>query len=162
MSRRESRAVRCLVLALASWLAPAAIRAQSNDDCLACHSDPSLTVERRGRTVSLHVDPATLAASTHAGLSCVDCHAGFDPNEVPHARTIRPVDCLTCHADAPEAHPFHPAMAHATGTDGGPGVSCRGCHGTHDVKATTDPSFPFRPAAMATACGRCHAAEARD
>jgi cytochrome b subunit of formate dehydrogenase len=143
-------------------MAPAVLRAQSNDDCLACHSDPSLTTERRGRTVSLHVDAAALGASAHAGLSCVDCHTGLDPNELPHARTIRPVRCLECHADAPGAHPFHPALAHATGTDGGPAVSCKGCHGTHDVKPVSDPAFPFRPAAMAAACGRCHVGEARD
>ncbi len=54
-----------------------AVRAQSAEDCLNCHSDDSLTATRHGKEVSAFVDGAKFEASIHgqAGLACVDCHA---------------------------------------------------------------------------------------
>ncbi len=44
-------------------------------DCLACHSDPTLTMDVNGKKVSLYVDPAEAAASIHGTMfTCVDCH----------------------------------------------------------------------------------------
>ena len=71
--------------------------AQSNEDCLMCHSDRDLTARIRGRQVSLFVDAAALQRSVHASLACVDCHQGLNPSETPHAKVIQPVDCGSCH-----------------------------------------------------------------
>ncbi|MBI1950392.1 MAG: cytochrome c3 family protein, partial [Acidobacteria bacterium] len=119
------------------WRSPS--RAEVSEDCLACHGDASLTVGRQGRAVSLRVDAAALAGGAHAGLACADCHAGFRAEDLPHAKTIRPVDCRSCHSDPGPAHAFHAAMARATGTDGAPGTSCRGCHGTHAIASPKTP-----------------------
>jgi len=48
-----------LVIAGGSWPRSPS-RAETSEDCLACHGDASLTMERKGRTVSLHVDAAAL------------------------------------------------------------------------------------------------------
>jgi formate dehydrogenase gamma subunit len=119
----------------------------ANGDCLACHADPGLTAERRGRTVPLHVDPAVLAGSVHGGLVCTDCHAGFDPGNIPHKPRLKPVDCTACHGDVGAAHAFHPRGA----------VACTGCHGTHDIAPPRAPGSKFAPDRLAGSCGACHA-----
>jgi len=132
------------------------------DACLACHATASLTAERHGRSVSLHVDPAVLGRSVHAGLDCADCHSGLRADRMPHASPLRPVDCLSCHGDAKKAHPFHAplfdrAAAGAVGSAAA-AVACSGCHGTHDIAPPKQPG----PAGQAASCGRCHAAVAAD
>jgi hypothetical protein len=51
--------------------------AQSNQDCMMCHSDPDLTgLTQNGTEISMFVDLKPYNASSHSGLSCVDCHQG--------------------------------------------------------------------------------------
>jgi len=128
--------------------------------CLGCHSDPTLTAERRGKQVSLHVDAALLAASPHKDLECTDCHEGFDPEQVPHKKTIQPVVCAGCHSDAGEKHPFHAGLAAAKpGAQGLP--SCQTCHGTHDIVAVHSEKFKYRADRPVESCGACHREIAR-
>src|SRR5450759_1786445 len=71
--------------------APSAL-AQTRADCLACHSDSTLTKEGPGKKpVSLFVTEAVLNKSTHAKLACVACHTGFNPDDLPHKAKIEPV-----------------------------------------------------------------------
>ena len=59
--------------------------AQTRADCLTCHSDSTLTKEGPGKKViSLFVNESILNKSTHAKLACVACHAGFNPDDLPH------------------------------------------------------------------------------
>ncbi len=148
-----------LVALLAAWVVSATgTLAGTSEDCLGCHGDASLTMQKEGRTVSLHVDGAAFGRSVHADLDCTGCHAGFKADEVPHAKSIKPVNCKSCHADVSESHAFHTAMGRATGTDGAPGVSCKGCHGTHEIASPKTPGTKFSRESLATACGSCHAA----
>jgi cytochrome b subunit of formate dehydrogenase len=150
-------------LAAALVLAAAVPRAaaQESDVCLACHAEKDLAIERKGRVVSLYVDASRLKTSVHGDLDCASCHAGLDPEAVPHAARIAPVDCRECHGDPAAAHPFHAAMARAPGTDGGPAISCKGCHGTHDVRKTRGPESKFDRARQPATCGACHGEVAR-
>lgn len=143
--------------ALLLLLSAPPLTAQSREDCLACHSDPDLTMEKRGREISLFVDEAPLSASPHASLACVACHTGFDPENIPHKDPMTAVNCKTCHSDAARKHPFHPQMTRATGIDGTPDVSCKSCHGTHDVVAARKPSSRFHPSRVSETCRTCHA-----
>ncbi|MGB2869969.1 MAG: cytochrome b/b6 domain-containing protein [Bacteroidota bacterium] len=131
--------------------------AQSRADCLACHGDAGLTTERNGKEVSLHVKEEVLNKSPHKKLVCVACHAGFDPNNVPHKEKITPVNCLTCHKDAPLKHSFHPQIQKAKGTNGAPDVSCKQCHGKHDVVSPKVPGSKFSTENLTQSCGACHA-----
>jgi len=137
-------------------LIPARSSAQTRDDCLACHSDESLTTERRGREVSLYVDDAHFKGSVHEKLVCVACHTGFNPEELPHKANIRPVNCMTCHTDAGRIHAFHPQMASVRGTEQDDDKNCKACHGRHDVKRITDPETGHAGSAVAEVCGTCH------
>jgi cytochrome b subunit of formate dehydrogenase len=132
------------------------LRGQTRDECLACHSDSTLTMERNGQTVSIYVDVNVLDHSPHKKLVCVACHTGFDPENVPHKEKIEPVNCRTCHKDAALKHPFHPQMVQAIGSDGSPDVSCKTCHGTHDVVSPKAPGSNLSATKLPEFCGTCH------
>ncbi len=137
------------------------VNAQSNDDCLMCHSDDTMTMEKNGKEVSLYVNQDTFQHSVHGKLKCVSCHVGFDPEEVPHKENIQPINCLTCHTDAKVIHKFHPQMVKANGTNGTPDISCKNCHGTHSVSSISDPAAKWNKKNLVESCGNCHK-EAKD
>lgn len=145
-----------LILLSFFFLLSSNVLAQSNDDCLACHSDAELTMERKGKVVKLFVQHETLTQSTHRKLNCVSCHTAFDANELPHKETITPVNCLTCHANAKVKHQFHPQIARSAGINGTKDVSCKGCHGTHDVQSPKRAGAKFSLARLVTDCAECH------
>lgn len=133
------------------------VLAQTRADCLTCHADESLSTERNGKEVSLYVNEKVLNNSTHRKLLCVACHVGFDPENVPHKEKIEPVNCTTCHSNPVANHGFHPQMNRASGRDGTPDVSCKNCHGRHDVASPKKPGAKFARENLPTACGQCHA-----
>ena len=128
----------------------------ANQDCLACHSDASLTMQKGTRTVRLFVDGAALSHSTHKDLGCTDCHQGLNPEELPHARKVRPVQCVECHGDPAESHAFHSSLSKEGRAEGEPGTSCKGCHGTHAVEVPTAAGSRFGPSRLSASCGECH------
>ncbi|MFP4544694.1 MAG: cytochrome c3 family protein [Candidatus Kapaibacterium sp.] len=131
--------------------------AQTNDECLDCHNDPDITMERNGRTVSLEVKKYELARSVHSSLQCVDCHYGFDPYDIPHKENIEPINCKGCHGSPQESHRFHPQITNqATGVGGSPDVNCKGCHGTHEIKDPNDPKVGMNFYNSVDFCGKCH------
>ncbi|HYK88743.1 MAG TPA: cytochrome b/b6 domain-containing protein [Acidobacteriota bacterium] len=149
----------CLALILLAAF-PAAGLSQSSDDCLMCHSDKSLTGKRHGRTVPLFVDKATLQKSVHASLGCVDCHAGFNPADLPHAKTIRPVNCQACHEIAAYEKSIHGrAIVTSVGEKALPAASCKDCHGTHQILSPKDPKSLTNRTHLASTCGKCHESE---
>jgi formate dehydrogenase gamma subunit len=79
-----------------------------------------------------------LRGSVHQGVECVDCHAGI--KAVPHAETLPPPACDSCHADA--------AGALKKSAHGAAGLTCDSCHGGHGVKPAAD----IAPAV----CSSCH------
>ncbi len=140
-----------LLSLLAFLIAP--ILAQTNDDCLACHSDNSLTMEKKGKTVSLFVNDKHLAVSPHKKFSCTTCHTGFDPNNVPHKENITPVQCRTCHTKDVPKHTFHKTVV-ADGND--KSAMCKDCHGKHNVISPKVAGGRFNSATIAEDCGQCH------
>ena len=130
--------------------------AQSREECFACHSDKSLTTERKGKQVSLFLDALVFEKSSHKRMSCVSCHVGFDAQNVPHKARIDPVNCKACHKDAPAKHQFHPQMNFAAGAKGKSGLACKDCHGTHDVVSSKEPSSKFNMSKLTDFCGSCH------
>ncbi len=130
--------------------------AQTNDDCLSCHSDSELSMERKGKTISLFVDQNILQNSVHKKLSCVSCHKGFNPEEIPHKEVIEPIKCSSCHKDAPTKHIFHPQMLKNGEKSGVPGLDCKSCHGTHNVVSTKSKISKFYISNLTNACGDCH------
>ncbi|HEV8539390.1 MAG TPA: cytochrome B, partial [Bacteroidota bacterium] len=135
---------------------PALLIAQSRAECLACHSDQSLTKEKEGKQVSIFVDEPVLDKSPHKKLVCVACHTGFNPENIPHRESIQPVNCLTCHKDVAFRHVFHPQLAAALVAGQEPDVSCKDCHGTHDIVSPKLTDSKFHESKLAESCGECH------
>ncbi|MGE0040556.1 MAG: cytochrome c3 family protein [Vicinamibacterales bacterium] len=148
----------CLGLLLGVWLlTPPVAAAQdppqlTSEDCLACHADETLT-RANGTPVTVSAD--TLGASIHGFLGCTDCHADLAANpELPHAETLAKVDCATCHDEpastlAASVHHPRPGGEEQTPT-------CTSCHGTHDIRPSSDPASRTYPLNLPTTCATCH------
>jgi cytochrome b subunit of formate dehydrogenase len=150
------RPIYLFFISLVTLIFPSTIVAQSRAECLNCHSDSSMTMERNGRQISIYVNEAQLNKSPHKKLVCVACHAGFDAGNVPHKERIESVKCQTCHKDARLKHPFHPEMIQAGGKPGTPDFMCKDCHGTHDIVSPKVPHSKFSSENIVDACGECH------
>jgi hypothetical protein len=151
----------CCVLALAVVAAlsiPSAAAwpdGPSDDDCLACHADASLT-SSAGKSVA--VDAAKAQASVHGavGLACVDCHADLRGTvDFPHAATLRSVDCSGCHERAARALAGSVHAPAATAKDGLT-VACKDCHGSHDIRPSSDFESKTFPLNLPETCLSCH------
>ncbi|MDR3611663.1 MAG: cytochrome b/b6 domain-containing protein [Ignavibacteriaceae bacterium] len=129
--------------------------AQTNDDCLTCHSDNKMTMTKNGKEVSIFVDTKIIGGSAHKNLSCISCHVGFNPDEVPHKEKIEPIDCKSCHRDAPLKHQFHPDMIKKVSISGQE-TDCKKCHGTHDIISPKVKNSKFNTVNIVEACGTCH------
>ena len=95
----------------------------SSDDCLSCHEDQSLTMEKNGKTVSLFVDKNFYKYSVHGSSECTDCHVNYNPDEIPHSKSGEKVNCITCHEDQ-----------HGLDKSVHSNVQCYDCHSKHDIK----------------------------
>jgi cytochrome b subunit of formate dehydrogenase len=127
-----------LALGLALVLLCTVSAAASDQECLACHGDPTMKSES-GR--NLHVDAAKHKSSVHGALDCATCHAGV--KEYPHPKPMRKPSCGACH-DEPVAKV--PKSAH--GVLGA--AACAGCHGpVHEVQRA-EKIVPQQ-------CASCHA-----
>lgn len=155
MTTARPAALRALLFGLLLTAAPQGT-AQTNDECLTCHAEPSLTLTRRGKTVPLFVDGKHFSASAHAPLECVSCHEGFAPEAIPHARKLTPLACVSCHAD--DRFQTHAGSVHGRpAAQGGAGLTCSGCHTAHAVVRVSDAEPPARKLISERMCAGCHA-----
>ncbi len=135
---------------------------QDNSTCLDCHSDPDITMDKNGKTISLAVKKFVLSKSVHAKMKCVDCHQGFNPDDIPHKENITPVNCTSCHKDFAKKHNFHPQMALSNGMGGSSDVNCKGCHGDHGVTSSKNPTSKTFFVNSTDFCGTCHKQQKED
>ncbi len=143
--------------ALAAAALAAALRAADADQgCLACHSNPRLSVTRDGQRASLYVDARQVGRSAHAALGCADCHEGVDALARPHHGAVAPVDCRGCHEDLAKSHAFHGDFAKAAPA-ATPETDCVSCHGSHAVMEASGAKSAFAGPRLVAACGQCHA-----
>jgi len=131
--------------------------AQTKEDCLNCHSDSTMTMEKSGKQVSIFVNSKVLDSSVHGKLNCTKCHTGFDMMAVPHKEKIIPIDCKSCHKDAEKKHSFHPQFM-SIKTDRAD-VSCKNCHGTHNVSSPKSKASNYNVSNLSESCGKCHSLE---
>ncbi len=126
----------------------------SNEECLACHNDASLTKDENGKQVSLHVDDAAFKASIHSTFGCTDCHS--DIKAFPHDPAPVMPRCATCHADEQAAydHGIHAKAAAAGNTNV---AKCQDCHGNvHTILPASDPKSKVAHVNIPQTCGACH------
>jgi predicted CXXCH cytochrome family protein len=143
-----------LILVLA--MAPAAVLAAADDDCLACHNDKGL---KSGAGKSVFIDPDKIATSIHtqAGLGCVDCHTDLKGiKDFPHAEKLKPAACASCH-DKISVDVKKSIHGRPHGADNPILVGCADCHGTHDIRAKEDAESSVFSINIPDTCERCHA-----
>ena len=135
-------------------LAPSVL-AQESADCLACHGDPGLTTERRGRTVSLFVKEPAFTSSVHGEVGCISCHADLAGKDFPHEATPEEVRCGSCHSDIEE---LHAKSLHGKAIARGDLLAphCKECHGSHDIAPVKDPRSAVAPLRIPYVCAKCH------
>lgn len=141
----------CLLVAVL----PAPLHAQ-DEDCLSCHNldeDPSLAEDGIG------VAGAAWWSSIHAeaGITCDTCHDGKD--DYPHEAS-EPAACIDCHDDAGSdlERSIH-GLEMARDGDASPWPqenACVFCHGTHDIRAVSDPESRANYRNVPALCGECH------
>jgi cytochrome b subunit of formate dehydrogenase len=127
----------------------------TNADCLACHSDATLSHEVDGKPVSLAVDEGRFNNSIHGSmLGCVDCHD--DVKSAPHEVTPMKVSCSKCHTDADHGYALSiHAQARAKGDLNAP--TCTSCHGNaHEILPASDPKSRVAHGNIPASCGSCH------
>jgi predicted CXXCH cytochrome family protein len=134
---------------------PAVAAGVTNDNCLACHSDPGL---KSGAGKSVAVDPDKFRASVHgqSEISCVDCHSDLKAvKDFPHAEKLKSVNCGGCHDK--ETQTLRASIhGQSTVEKDGMTVGCKDCHGTHDIRAKDDfDSWTFSLNLPRT-CLNCH------
>jgi cytochrome b subunit of formate dehydrogenase len=144
------------LLVIGLVILPTYIYAQSNDDCLMCHSDNELTMEKKGKVISLFVKEDVIKSSVHSKLSCVSCHKGFDPENLPHAENIQEINCVNCHQKVLTKHSFHPQILKSKGLGKSVDTSCKSCHGIHDVVSPKNPNGKWNSKNLIVSCGKCH------
>lgn len=111
-------------------------------------------MEKKGKTLSLFVDGKAFGASAHAELECVSCHEGFKPDDLPHARRIKPVDCSSCHADEKFAN--YKQSVHGSVKKGKAGATCADCHTTHAIQKLSEKPLSERKTFTEQICATCH------
>lgn len=129
----------------------------SNEDCLECHEDEEMTMERGGREVSAFVDIDKFNQSVHGieELECIDCHPDADVEDFPHEDDLEPVFCGNCHD---EVQLFYESSVHgqAYNRNAPYAPTCSECHGTHEIKKNSNPKAPTFKMNIPFLCGRCH------
>lgn len=137
-------------------------QSMTNQECLECHSDKELTkTNQTGTVISLFVDEALLAASSHRTNSCASCHVGIQSTHPDDNAALAPVDCTRCHDNPSKTYgeSVH-GLALRAGDAGAP--TCKDCHGSHNVLPPTSPASPLHYSKLAVTCGECHAQAAED
>lgn len=129
--------------------------AQSNEDCMMCHEDPDLTMERNGNVISLFVNTKIFIGSVHKDVDCVMCHEDAAVDEFPHAENLSPVNCSNCHYEAYES--FNVGIHGIALRKNAPyAPTCSECHGSHNVLSNQHPESRTYKMNIPLLCGSCH------
>ncbi|MHC4781128.1 MAG: cytochrome c3 family protein, partial [Planctomycetota bacterium] len=129
--------------------------AQENEVCLDCHDDEEFTSERKGREVSMHVEPGRYGKSVHGETDCIECHSDLEDMEDEHSETLEKVNCGECHEEVQEI--FGKSLHGKLIAEGDElAASCADCHGSHYILPADDPKAVFSRMNVPLMCGRCH------
>ncbi|MBD3288547.1 hypothetical protein GF337_07070 [candidate division KSB1 bacterium] len=144
-----------LIILFTSIATPYMIFAVDDETCLMCHSDPTLTMERDGKTIQLFVKKSRYEKSVHGENGCVSCHFDADVEEMPHDTPLEKVDCGLCHDDAAEDYneSLHGTALERNDPDA---PTCIDCHGSHYILPPDDENSETYVMNIPIMCGTCH------
>jgi len=146
---------RFVVAALLLVAAAAPSFAQDNGDCMRCHEDEELYVEKGGQELPGWIDMAAYTKSVHGRLECVACHLDLMDADLPHEDELEPVNCGECH---PKLEEKHTGSIHGQKLAEGDPMAprCKDCHGKHDILPHTDRESRTFAMNIPRLCGTCH------
>ena len=138
------------------WFAGSPALAQEDARCLACHDDPEMTGFRGDTEIPMYVTAETIAASSHAGMACIECHSDLAGSKRRrHAEELEAVACGDCHRRVARAHSN--SLHGAAAKQGDPmAPTCADCHGKHDVLSAGNEDAPTAVMNIPALCGNCH------
>ncbi len=131
---------------------------QTNEECIMCHEDPELTMEREGKVISIYIDSNVVHQSVHRSVACVDCHSDVVADEFPHAfqeKKLQPVNCGDCHRQT-DLQYMAGIHGQALSLNEPYAPDCKECHGAHDVMSRWDPNSMTYKMNIPILCGNCH------
>jgi cytochrome b subunit of formate dehydrogenase len=132
-----------IAVALLLGAEPSAAQPVASAECAECHAEADDEIPQ--------ITEASLEGSVHEGFDCVDCHA--DVVELPHDEDLAPVTCGSCHEDDAAVYVSHGRVA--VGAD--PDIPiCQSCHGSHDIRPSSDEESRVHSRNLPDTCGRCH------
>ena len=132
------------------------VKPPSNEDCLTCHGEADA---KRANGRSVFVSKPKFDGSVHgeAGLACVDCHTDLArATDFPHAEKLAPPRCANCHREAVAQYGKSVHSESRRQNGGSLAATCTGCHGTHDILSSQNPSSPTYALNLPSTCARCH------
>ena len=159
MRHLPSKVARCALsaLGLVALLGGAMARATTVEECLGCHGDKEMSVERKGKNISLFVNEPAFSKSIHAPLGCTACHE--DADNPPHAEGLKQVNCGKCHPEPAER--FSSGIHGQALKRGAPyAPNCAACHGKHDIRPSKDHRSATFKLNIPLLCGTCHREDA--
>ncbi|MGB5107426.1 MAG: cytochrome b/b6 domain-containing protein [Candidatus Zixiibacteriota bacterium] len=127
----------------------------SNEACMECHSDNTLTgAARDGSEISMFIHLDSLLSSSHGSFECVDCHADLAGiTDFPHNDELKPVQCGTCHDDV---NGVFMTSAHGKALDNPNAPNCQSCHGSHAIFPQENPASKTSAKNLPNTCAACH------
>jgi predicted CXXCH cytochrome family protein len=128
----------------------------ANRDCLRCHGDESLTMERDGRQISLYVAEGPYVAGEHGETACAQCHSDVTASRERPCETVQSaVDCAVCHAEVVAVYESSThGTLHAAGDPDAP--FCGDCHAKHATLPKELPASPTFARNVPDLCAGCH------
>lgn len=155
-----------VALAKATEKAPATAAAakapkapDASQKCIDCHAEAE-PGDKSAAGKPVKVDPEAHAKTLHGGgnATCIDCHAAEGLRKYPH-KEPGVAQCASCHEKAVTEYA---ETSHGKARAGGNGVAatCGDCHGTHDIRPTSDDASRVSRQNLEATCGACHGNEA--
>ncbi len=130
----------------------------ANANCLRCHSDPGLTMEREGQVISLFLDEQAYNSTSHSGTACAQCHTEVTASlQASRAceTVVSPVDCGICHAQ--QVTDYGTSLHGRVAAEGDPDApTCQDCHDKHAEMDNAIPTSPTFARNVPELCARCH------
>ncbi len=136
---------------------PINLQRVANKECMRCHANKNLAIQRNGKKISLYIDEAAYNQSTHATVACAQCHTEVSTAlRRPCAAIKHKVDCSVCHAAV--VNQYRTSVHGKRRAAGDPNApTCLTCHSAHATQSHRIPSSPTYAAHIPKLCGRCHA-----
>ncbi len=131
-----------------------------NQACLKCHNQKPETAGRVPGQAP-YVDPDHYRQSVHATIACTQCHEDVQPGNKPSVivggrELAKKVDksCQKCHADI--AKVYETSSHGKLFQEGKETALCSDCHGSHNIRKTSDPESLVYPLNSVQTCVKCH------